>query len=215
MTSRCNLPSSTLPLSHLRLYDIFLYYNTYNTGDQWKDDVERESRSQSSRSHSSLASYLLDHLRDNYPGVYWAVIVYDDVTGYPKHTVRGSYYHLFRHHGHNIVVGRIIPGPSIHAPNNLGRVLTQSYRKRQDCTFRTRCRYILWICTPEVYEDCTVNAQRTNRDTWDALQRQVSPVMLHVVRAGISAASSTWGVTSYVESRNMDGAFVTLLARRQ
>lgn len=185
-------------------------YNT--TGEQWKADVERESRTESSRSHNSLALYLRDYLHDRYPGVYWVVVVYDDVTGSPKHTVKGSYYHLFRHYGHNIVVSRIIPGSSVYAPDNLENALSQSYRKRRDCS--SVCTSYFWgICTSST-EVCTFNADRTNCDTWDELDRRVSPVMLHVVRSDISVTSAWWANQRYIVSQSMDGSFVTLLARR-
>ena len=178
--------------------------------DNWEADVERESRSESSRSHESLAIYLRDYLHQKYPGVYWMVIVYDDVTGYPKHTVRGSYYHLFRHYGHNIVVNRIIPGSSVHSPDNLENVLSQSYRKRETCV--TVClQYFLVWCTNE-WTSCTFHAKNTNDATWNELQTYVSPVLLHVTRSGISLSWASWFNNRHIVGQSMDGGYVVLVA---
>ena len=153
-------------------------------------------------------------------------MVYDAVTGFPKHTVRGTYYHLFRHHGHNIVVSRIIPGPSVRTPDNLETALDQSYRKREDTSISLYpCGFFGWsVCQDTTY---TFNAEKTNSATWDALhdRQGVSPVMLHVVKNGISVSSEsgpysvsidghTVYIHEYVVDKRMDGGYVTLSAKQ-
>ena len=194
-----------------------LFYVSISTGEKWEADLDREIRTHRSWRRYRLADYLRDYLRDHYPGECWVVIVYNDVSGFPKHTVQGyNYYHRFQYYGHNVVVSRIIPGPSVRTPDNLETILTRSYRKRPDC-----CRSydyetgVIYPIDPWCHLFCILDAERTNHDTWDVLLQRVSPVMLHVVRDGISIASSwTANAEGYVVSRYIDGGFVTLLARQ-
>lgn len=141
------------------------------------------------------------------------VIVYDDVSGYQKHNTRGSHYHLFRHYGHNIIVSRIIPGPSVHAPDNLTNVLSQSYRKQELCvtSFNDRCGYACVGGLPT----CSFHAKRTNDATWNQLQSHVSPVLLCVIQSGIGGARASWFDNRYFVAQRMDGGYVVLVANEQ
>ena len=166
-------------------------------GEYWKTDVERESRVHSSKSNSDLAEYLHDYLKQRYPGVSWMVIVYDDVTGYQIHTYRGvsPIYSLFRHYGHNIIVTRLIYGspPS----QDLGNLLEQSYRKREDCSW---------------WSGCELNAEHTVDATWNVLDDSVTPRLLHVVCSNVDVSAAWYFDSRYVASKSLSGAFVTLIA---
>ena len=144
----------------------------------WKTDVERESRSH--LSHQDLSIHLRNYLRDKYPGVYWVAVVYDDVTGFSKHTVRaveGSSYHLWRHYGHNIVVGRLINPQTSYS--NLDSLFWQAYSPQYDSSG------FLDLGSP------VLNALRTVDSTWSNLVNLgVRPVMLHVVSSGVSNAAA-------------------------
>ena len=80
----------------------------------------------SGKSHYDLAVYLKTFLKDKYPSVYW-VVVYDDVSGREAHTVKGSYYHLFRHYGYNIVVGRVILPSNGNEPSDISGKFWAAY----------------------------------------------------------------------------------------
>lgn len=79
-------------------------------------ELEQLVKDNSKKSHKDLAIFLRDKLTTNYPSQYWAVTVYDDITGYDKHAfvgVRIGY--NFRYYGINYVVTRY--------PRNPARVL--------------------------------------------------------------------------------------------
>ena len=167
----------------------------------WKTDIERESRDHSHLSHFDLSVHLRDYLRDNYAGVKWVVVVYDSVKGYRKHNARGLYYHLFRHYGHNIVVGRLFDSgrtPQI----DLNSLFWQAYAPR-------------FVSTGLFgWGGSVLHAQRTAQATWDRLVNLgVSPVMLHIFSSGIGGT-----VASYIDSRFLvtgslnDDGFATLIA---
>ena len=64
-------------------------------------------RENQSRTHTQIAKRIRNHLSSTYPGSSWVVTVYDDVTGFNKHTVLGyNYFHRFRYYGVNIDVTR-------------------------------------------------------------------------------------------------------------
>lgn len=130
------------------------------------------------------------------------VTVYDDVTGGDKHTVKGSYYHLFRHFGHNIVVSRLIPGQA--HPTNLQSAFLEEYTRREDCSRS-------WWSTT-----CTFNAWNTVQDTWNKLvnRANVSPVMLHVIRSGIGRTTVYSDDSSYIYVGGVSGDFAVLIAVR-
>ena len=162
--------------------------------------MERESRVHSSKSNDDLAKYLRDYLQQRYPGVDWMVIVYDDVTGYQIHTYRGvnPVYHLFRHYGHNIIVSQLIHGSHISPPSqDLGNLLEQSYRKREDCSW---------------WSGCELNAEHTVDATWNVLDDSVTPRLLHVVRSNVGVAAAWYFDSRFVATKSLSGAFVTLIA---
>ena len=158
----------------------------------------------SGKSHSDLAVYLKSFLKDKYPSVYWVVVVYDDVSGYKAHNVKGSHYHLFRHYGHNIVVGQVILPSYRKKPSDISGKFWQAY-------------------TPTYYKDCwdpacwsstsKLNAEPSIADTWSNLYNQgLYPVMLHMFTSGIGA-----GIAHHFDGRllivDLDkGGLATLIA---
>ncbi|XP_033647599.1 uncharacterized protein LOC117307061 [Asterias rubens] len=143
-------------------------------GELWKTDIERESREKSDLTHHGLSIYLKNYLCVNYPGVYWMVAVYDPISGSDKHTVSGyGYYHLFRHYGHNIVVGHSLPNiGSSH--NDLSVLFWRAYSRQYD---------------KKGWGGSVLNAQRTVSATWDKLVNLgVRPDMLLIYRSTYSGA---------------------------
>ncbi len=163
-------------------------------GEAWKNDVERENRKQRKKSHYDLASYLLNYLENRYDDVVWVVIVYGEVSGWDAHTVKGTYYHLFRHYGHNIVVGRITEPYHTRYPYNLletfSNALSVHYMKK------TR-----------------VNAKATVEATWDNLFGQgLNPILLHVFNGNTDGVVVSSRAKRVVIINLSDGGIATLLA---
>ena len=130
----------------------------------------------------------------------WVVIVYDDVRGFQFHTVQGAFYHLWRHYGHNIVVGRLInPGLPY---TNLNSLFWNAYSPQYDSSG-------FWGWGPKV-----LNAERTVESTWNGLvSRGVTPVMLHILRSDISYSVTSYFSTSYLVTTSLNGnGFATLIA---
>ena len=134
----------------------------------------------------------------------WAVIVYDDVSGWDAHTVKGQYYHLFRYYGHNIVVGRILKPYSTRYP----RGLSQKFSNALQIHWKSECRD--WTCWSRYSR---VNARPTVEATWNNLYGQgITPIMLHVLRGNTNGAVVTSaGAQAYVHQLP-DGGVATLLA---
>ena len=169
-----------------------------STDESWKIAVERESRG--SRSHEDLTHHLLNYLRSNYPGIQWVVNVYDDVYGFKNHAVRGNFYSLFRHYGHNIVVGKLNIGQSTPLQN-----LDSTFRE----AFTIKCN---WYGIDGLL--CDVDPGRTVIATWNELRRRgITPVMLHIVRYSIDIESANNFDARYLSSQEMPGtALATLIA---
>ncbi len=173
------------------------------SGEAWKNDIARESRTHGENSHKDLANYLLNYLENKYDHVLWVVIVYDEVSGWDAHTVKGTYYNLFRHYGHNIVVGRITEPYNIpyDLPAKFSNALSEHY---------TECGIVDFLC---LFTTRQLNALPTVEATWDNLYRQgLNPIMLHVFRGNIGGGvarrhSSPVGVIGL-----SDGGVATLLA---
>ena len=157
-----------------------LFLMIFFSGDLWKTDIERESHRKSYLSHRDLSNYLKNYLCDNYPGVYWMVSVYDPVTGFHVHTVKGQVrkvYSRFRVNGkHNIVVGQSLP--NIGSPHNdLSDLFRQAYSPKYDQTG--------WFG----WGGSVLNAQRTVSATWGKLVNLgVRPIMLLIYRSTLSGA---------------------------
>jgi hypothetical protein len=108
------------------------------------------------------------------------------------------YIPLFRHYGHNIIVTRLIRGSHISPPSqDLGNLLEQSYRKREDCSWWSGCEF---------------NAGRTVDATWDVLDDSVTPHLLHVVPSNVGITAAWYFDSRYVASKSLSGAFVILIA---
>ena len=150
-----------------------------------------------------MAIYLNTFLRENYGAVYWLVIVYDDVTGYSEHTVRGTYFHLFRHYGHNIVVGQVKFPLSRYAPSDLEGKFWEAYRP----TYYKKCR------DPACWSSYQKLDSKPSADnTWSALDDGLHKVMLHMFTSGID-----YGISSYFDDRMIsvavtNGGRATLIA---
>ena len=130
---------------------------------------------------------------EKYGAVYWVVIVYDDVSGYSEHTVRGTYFTLFRHYGHNIVVGQVKFPLSRNAPSNLSGKFWEAYTP----TYYKKCR------DPACWSSYQkLDSKPSADDTWSALRENgVYPVMLHMFTSGIG-----YGIASYFDDRMMNTA---------
>ena len=60
--------------------------------------------------------------------VYWVIVVYDDVSGWSEHTVKGTNFNLFHNYEHNIVVGHVkLPSPR-NALSDLSGKFWKAYR---------------------------------------------------------------------------------------
>ena len=176
------------------------------SGEAWKQDVTSESQTHSGKSHYDLADYLMTFLKDKYGAVYWVVVVYDDVSGYQEHTVKGTNFHLFRHYGHNIVVGHVKLPSSRNAPSDLSEKFWEAYTP----TYYTKCRDPLcWSSYQKLDSKPSVD------DTWNALEDEgLHPVMLHMFTSGID-----YGIGSYFDDRminaaltSTNGGYATLIA---
>ena len=173
-------------------------------GEAWKNDIARESRTHGGKSHSDLANYLINYLENRYDDVVWVVIVYDGVSGWDAHTVKGTYYHLFRHYGHNIVVGRITEPYHTRYPY----YLRAKFSNALSVHYTTECGN--WWCTWTRYR---VNSRPTVEATWDNLYRQdLNPIMLHVVRGNTGGAVYTSRSSRVDVITLSDGGIATLLA---
>lgn len=171
-----------------------------HAGDQWKDDIERETRSSSS--HENLSRHLYNYLENKYPGVYWVVTIYDDVTGYDKHTIQGSFYYLFRHYGHNIVVGRLLQRDS--PSSNLRNIFSQAYSRQDHCTSNS------WRWGTVT---CTFDPRPTVDATWNALvSRGVNPIMLHIIKDDIGISTTYLNDPRYIIAEDVSGGFAILIA---
>ena len=139
----------------------------------WKRDIERVGYDHSGLSHDGLSRCIRDELQNKYPNVYWVVIVYNELSGWEAHTVKGQYYHLFRYHGHNIVVGRVVSPNYYYAPANLESTFWEAYAP---VTYTT----ISWWT---IYTH--LHARNTVNRIWDNLEDEgLSPIMLHIFTSG-------------------------------
>ena len=96
---------------------LFTIFTIIVSGEAWKQDVTSESQTHSGKS-----------LIKKYGAVYWVVVVYDDVSGWSQHTVKGTNFNLFRNYGHNIVVGHVKLPSSRNAPSDLSGTFWKAYR---------------------------------------------------------------------------------------
>ena len=134
----------------------------------------------------------------------WVVIVYDDVSGWDAHTVKGEYYNLFRHYGHNIVVGRIVEPYSTRYPWGLSQKFSSALRIhwKSECTD--------WTCWSRYSR---VDARPTVDATWNNLYNEgITPIMLHVFRGNTDGAVAISGNGRLSVRRLADGGLATLLA---
>ena len=137
------------------------------------------------------------------------VIVYSDVTGGRKHSYRGytsTVHVLFRHHGHNIVVGRLAGGSGNTAPDDLLATFEEDYAP------------VSIACTGWWTVTCYLDSTTTNLNTWNNLVASgVSPVMLHIASdyAGdnISLSRSGFIGRSYLVYGAFSAYYVTLIAK--
>ena len=153
------------------------------SGEAWKQDITSESQTHSEKSHYDLAVHLKTFLTNKYSNIYWVAVVYDDVTGSPAHTVQGrqgSYYDLFRHYGHNIVVGRVILPSYRNEPSDISGKFWAAYTP----TYVEKC----WnppVCWSKYTK---LDAKPSCLDTWNNLYNQgLYPVMLHMFTSGIGS----------------------------
>ena len=174
------------------------------SGEAWKHDITLESEIHSYKSHYDLAVYLKTFLSNKYSSVYWVVVVYDDVSGYEAHTVKGSYHHLFRHYGHNIVVGRVILPSNGNEPSDI----SERFRAAYTPTFDHVCSdYWCWS------KHDKLNAEQSVLNTWNNLYNQgLYPVMLHMFTSGIGS-----GIAHHFDGRLLvaeltNGGIATLIA---
>ena len=140
-----------------------------------------------------MAIHLKTFLTGKYGAVYWVVIVYDDVNGYSEHTVKGTYFTLFRHYEHNIVVGQVKFPLSRNAPSDLEGKFWESYRP----TYYKKCvDPACWSSYQKLDSNPSVD------DTWNALKENgLYPVMLHMFTSGID-----YGISSYFDHRMINVA---------
>ena len=180
------------------------YYDVTFSGEAWKDDIERESRNHHRKSHNELAKYLRTYLTNRYPNVLWVVVVYDDVAGWHSHTVKGYYKHLFRHHGHNIVVSRIVRPYTTKAPSNLKNKFWAAFKPKWDRVCKNS-----WCWGKKD----RLNARPSVDATWDNLYRQgVRPIMVHMIRGGASWGYSWSGGARVYCTKLKDGGLAIVLA---
>ena len=150
-----------------------------------------------------MADYLITFLTEKYGAVYWVVIVYDDVSGYSEHTVRGTHFTLFRHYGHNIVVGQVKFPLSRNAPIDLSGKFWEAYTP----TYYKKCRDpACWSSYQKLDSKPSVS------NTWNALEVGLHKVMLHMFTSGIG-----YGISSYFDDRMINvalfnGGRATLIA---
>ena len=134
----------------------------------------------------------------------WVVIVYDDVSGWEAHTVEGQYYHLFRHYGHNIVVGRIVEPYSTRDPSGLA----QKFSSALQIHWQSECTN--WLCLSTYSR---VDAKPTVDATWSNLYNEgITPIMLHVFRGNTNGAVATTDNARASILHLPDGGLATLLA---
>ena len=107
------------------------------------------------------------------------------------------------------MVSRIIHGSQ---PDDLENALDESYRKRGDSSDSCSPSGLVSVSCHTSY---TFNAKEMNLATWNALEQRVSPVMLHIVKNGISVWASWSATPGYLVAKEMDGGFVTLLAKQR
>ena len=185
------------------IVDEFFHINFF-LDDSWKQDVERETRVHDDKSRFDLSVYLFNYLTNKYPDVVWAVVIYDDVYGWDTHTIKGDFYSIFRHHGNNVVVGRIV-SPYRHSyPNDIGGKFQ-----------RALSQHMIDTCTGWCWgEKLRVNAQPTVDTTWNNLYTEgLTPIMLLVYRGGIDGSVTVPDNSPWVQSRQLnDGGIATLLA---
>ena len=152
------------------------------SGEAWKQDIDSESQTHSGKSNYDLAYHLMTFLRNKYSSIQWVAVVYDEVTGWEAHTVKGTYYHHFRHYGHNIVVGRVILPSYRNVPSDLSGKFWRAY-------------------TPTYYDDCwdpacwskktKLNSKPSVDNTWNKLYDEgLYPVMLHMFTSGIGSGAA-------------------------
>ena len=95
--------------------------------------------------------------------------------------MKGSYHHLFRHYGHNIVVGRVILPSYRNEPSDISGKFWRAYTP----TFDHVCNSWCW------YKYDKLNSKPSVFDTWDNLYNQgLYPVMLHMFTSGIGSGNS-------------------------
>ena len=130
-------------------------------------------------SHQYVADRIVLYLSIAYPSVYWVAVVYDDVTGFEEHTVVGSYHHLFRHYGHNIVVGRVILPSYRNEPSDISGRFWAAYTPT----------YVKDCWDPACWSQYTkLDAKPSCLDTWYNLYNKgLYPVMLHMFTSYIGS----------------------------
>ena len=118
--------------------------------------------------------------------------------------MKGSYHHLFRHYGHNIVVGRVILPSNGNEPSDISGKFWAAYAP----TYDENC----W--DPACWSRQTkLNSQPSVRDTWSNLNDQgLTPVMLHMFTSGIG-----YGIAHHFDGRLLvagltNGGQATLIA---
>ena len=127
-------------------------------------------------------------------------MVYDDVSGFDQHTVRGENYHIFRHYGHNIVVGRILNPNVMTPPANLNVKVDQIAAS-------------ILNSSPGISRFVGLaDAREVSKRFWNALPSQsVNTVTLLVVRGGISCSVAA-NTGAYVYARNYKFVSTFILA---
>ena len=156
------------------------------------------------KSHHDLSLYLYNYLTNRYLDVVWAAVIYDDVSGWDIHTVKGQYYHLFRHYGNNVVVGRIVSPYKYRYPYDIAGKFQRALSQHMVDTCTGWC----------LGETLRVNARPTVDATWNNLYREgLTPIMLLVYRGGIGGSVTIPSNSPWAQSRNLnDGGIATLLA---
>ena len=142
---------------------------------------------------------------ENYGDVYWAVIVYDDVTGSSEHAVRGTFFSLFHHYGHNIVVGKVTSPLSRNAPSDyqLSIKFWEAYRP----TYRTKC--IDFLCLANYPK---LDSKPSVDNTWDTLVLNgLFPEMLHMFTSEIDYGIGSNFDDGMINVALTDGGRATLI----
>ncbi len=166
--------------------------------------MNRESRIHHKKSRTDLAKYIRDYLNNKYRSVLWVVVVYKDVGGWDAHTVKGAYYNLFRHYGHNIVVSRITQPFTTKAPVDISGKFNRALTLRQ----KNVCANS-WCWTKHKL----IDARSTVDATWPRLYNEgLNPIMLHIFRGGIDGTVATYVNHRVHYQRLKDGGLAVLLA---